>query len=285
VKKTLRIARFTLQEAISRRMILAGVLISVVYLVLFALAYNMAADVGEERITGARSRVLVGIAIASLTLFGLYVVNFLSGFLALFLSVGAISAEIDGGTLHALLARPIKRWQFLLGRWIAYAALMTVYVIVMSGLVMVISHAISGYEVPDPIRAMGLMIMASLFLLTLSMLGSTFLPTLANGVIVFTMLGLGWLGGIIEVLGGAIPNEGMMNLGTVVGILIPSDTLWRAASHYVQSSAVLAATQSARNILPLLANAPPTTALIVWGFLYPAILLVLAVRTFAKRDL
>ena len=59
---------------------------------------------------------------------GLYAVHFLSSFLALFLSVGAISSEIDSGTLHAVLARPIRRADVVVGRWLAYAGLIGVYV-------------------------------------------------------------------------------------------------------------------------------------------------------------
>src|SRR5229473_3311466 len=109
----------------SRRLVPAGVVVSLVYIVLFAIAYNFAQDRGAQAVTGQRSRVLVGVGMASLTLSGLYIVNLLSGFLALLLSVGAISAEVDSGTLHAVLARPIRRSQFLLGRWLAYALLIT----------------------------------------------------------------------------------------------------------------------------------------------------------------
>src|SRR5947209_119152 len=118
----------------SRRLIPAGVAVSIVYLVLFAVAYNFAQEKGVQVATGQRSRLLVGIGLASLTLSGLYIVNLLAGFLALFLSVGAISAEVDSGTLHALLARPMRRSHFLLGRWLAYAVIISVYVVAMGSL-------------------------------------------------------------------------------------------------------------------------------------------------------
>jgi hypothetical protein len=37
--------------------------------------------------------------------------------------------------------------------------------------------------------------------------------------------------------------------------------------------------------LPILANAPPTPALVVWGMLYLLILLSTAIYAFARRDL
>jgi ABC-type transport system involved in multi-copper enzyme maturation permease subunit len=285
VKKILRIARLTFKEAMSRRLVPAGIVVSLLYIVLFAVAYNFAQERGTQAITGQRSRLLVGVGLASLTLSGLYIVNLLSGFMALFLSVGAVSAEVDAGTLHALLARPMRRSQFLLGRWLAYAVMISVYVVAMGSLVLLVAAVIGDYQPPDPARALGLMVLAALFLLTLSLLGSTFLPTLTNGAVAFTLFGLGWLSGVIEVLGGMQQNEALLNLGASIALFIPSDALWRSASYFVQSASILAASSTLGAAMPLLANAPPTPALVVWGMLYPLILLGSATYVFSRRDL
>jgi ABC-type transport system involved in multi-copper enzyme maturation permease subunit len=285
MKKILRIARLTFKEAMSRRLVPAAIVVSLLYIVLFAVAYNFAQERGTQAITGQRSRLLVGVGLASLTLSGLYIVNLLSGFMALFLSVGAVSAEVDAGTLHALLARPMRRSQFLLGRWLAYAVMITVYVVAMGSLVLLVAAVIGDYQPPDPARALGLMVLAALFLLTLSLLGSTFLPTLTNGAVAFTLFGLGWLSGVIEVLGGMQQNEALLNLGTSIALFIPSDALWRSASYFVQSASILAASSTLGAAMPLLANAPPTPALVVWGMLYPLILLGSATYVFSRRDL
>src|SRR5919201_6940966 len=136
----LQIARFTLQEAVSRRLILAGVLISLGYIALFALGFHFAYDKSIETTTSTESRLSLGVAFALLTLFGVYVVNYLASFLALFLSVAAISGEIDSGTLHAVLARPVRRSEFLIGRWLGYAAILAVYIVAMTGLVLLIAR-------------------------------------------------------------------------------------------------------------------------------------------------
>src|SRR6185312_536582 len=96
-----QIARFTLQEAVSRRLILAGVLISLGYIGLYALGFHFAYDRSLENSQAPEARLSLGVAYATLTLFGVYVVNYLASFLALFLSVAAVSGEVDSGTLHA----------------------------------------------------------------------------------------------------------------------------------------------------------------------------------------
>jgi Cu-processing system permease protein len=287
----LEIARFTLLEAVSRRLVLAGVLISLAYIGLFALGFHFAYDKSIETTTSTESRLSLGVAFATLTLFGVYVVNYLASFLALFLSVAAISGEIDSGTLHAVLARPLRRSEFVVGRWLGYAVMLAVYIVAMTGLVLLIARLIAGYEVPDPVPALLLMLLEGVLLLTLSLFGSTLLPTLANGIVVFTLLGLAWLAGIIEFVGrllasapNATASDAMLNIGTAVSLVLPSDALWRGASYYLESPSLLVVVSAARGI-PFFSASPPATALVVWSVAYVAVVLGGAVLTFRRRDL
>ena len=279
------IARFTLQEAISRRLVLAGLVLSLLFLGLFAFGFSAL----YGRAQGAQSGMAPLLAAALLTLMGLYVVNFMAGFLALFLSVGSISGEIDAGTLHAVLARPIRRAEFVVGRWLAYVVLVGAYITLMAGLMLLFARLTAGYEVPDPPRALGLMVLNGVALLTLSLFGSTLLSTLANGVVVFTLFGLAWLAGIIELIGTALQNPGMANLGIAVSLLIPSDATWRGTSYYLQPEAMLAIHSRAAGDLPLplifAAGTPPTPAFVLWVLLYPFVFLAAATWAFSHRDL
>jgi Cu-processing system permease protein len=287
-----QIARFTLQEAISRRLILAGVVISLGYIGLFALGFHFAYDKSLENTTTTEQRLSIGVAFATLTLFGVYVVNYLASFLALFLSVAAISGEIDSGTLHAVLARPLRRSEFVIGRWLGYATIIAVYIVAMTGLVLLVARLIAGYEVPDPTPALLLMLLEGVLLLTLSLFGSTLMPTLANGVIVFTLLGLAWLAGIIEFVGRLLANapdstgsNAMLNIGTAVSLLLPSDALWRGASYYLESPSMLAVLGASRGGIPFFSTLPPPPAIVIWSLGYVVVILGGAVLAFRSRDL
>jgi ABC-type transport system involved in multi-copper enzyme maturation permease subunit len=288
----LAIARFTLQEAVSRRLILAGVLISLVFIGLFFVGFHFAYDRALDASTSAEARLSLGLAFAFLTLFGVYVVNYLASFLALFLSVAAVSGEIDSGTLHALLARPLRRSEFILGRWLGYACMLGIYIAAMTGLVLLIARLIAGYEVPDPAPALLLMLLEGVLLLTLSLFGSTILPTLANGIVVFTLLGLAWLGGLIEFVGRLLAvaedptaGETLLNIGTTVSLVLPSDALWRGASYYLESPSMLAALGTTRGSIPFFSTLPPTPALIGWAIGYVVVVLGGAILAFRARDL
>jgi hypothetical protein len=118
------------------------------------------------------------------------------------------------------------------------------------------------------------------------------MPTLANGVITFTLLGLAWLAGIIEFVGRLLSSApdstgatAMMNIGTAVSLLIPSDALWRGASFYLEPPTLLAAMGSTRAGLPFFAVAAPATPLILWSVGYVLVVLTCAVVAFSRRDL
>jgi Cu-processing system permease protein len=288
----LQIARFTLQEAVSRRLILAGVVISLGYVGLFALGFHFAYDRAVENTPDPETRLGLGIAFATLTLFGVYVVNYLASFLALFLSVGAVSGEIDSGTLHAVLARPLNRSEFVIGRWLGYVVMIAGYVVAMTGAILLVARLVAGYEVPDPGPALLLMLLESVLLLTVSLFGSTLMPTLANGVVVFTLVGLAWLAGIIEFVGRLLQSapdstggDALLNIGTTVSLLLPSDALWRGASYYLESPTLLAAMGASRGGIPFFSSTPPATALVVWAVGYVVVVLCAAVLAFGKRDL
>lgn len=279
----LPIARLTLQEVINRRLVLWCAVLSVAFLALFTAGFAfIRTRFASEPDPQDEFRVF---AATLVTVLGLYVVSFLASFLALFLSVGAVSSEADSGVLQAVLARPLRRRSWLLQRWGACAAIAMAYTVVMAGALLVIARIFAGYAPLDPARTIALIAAEAVLLLTLGMLGSTRLSTLANGVVVFSLFGLAWLAGIIEFVGEVIANRAMVNLGIAVSLFVPSDALWRGASYYAQSPGFITEALAQGGGLPFSATAPPSPALLWWSAAYVALLLVLAVRAFARRDL
>ncbi len=48
---------------------------------------------------------------------GLTAISVIGLFIAVFIGVGLVSKEMDKRTLYALLAKPVRRWEFLLGKF------------------------------------------------------------------------------------------------------------------------------------------------------------------------
>ena len=293
------VARWTVLEARRRRLVLAGVLLSVAFVVLFAVGFYLLyqtqeRDLAEAAASGMSPAQLDGreelLALSTiLVLLGLYGVQFLAALLGLFLGAASVSPEIDSGALHAVLARPLSRLQYLLGRFLALAGLLVAYVVAMSAALLLVARGVTGFQPGDATRVVGLMVLEVLILLAVSLLGSTVLPTLANGVVMLVLFGLAWLGGIIGFVATIPPgNELMANLGTAVSLLLPADAVWRGASFHVLPTSFLVAGSFANGEevgLPFGSTTPMAPAMLAWAIAYPVACLALAVAAFRRRDL
>jgi Cu-processing system permease protein len=292
------VARWTVLEARRRRLLLAGVILSVAFVALFAVGFALLyqdqqrarVEAGPAVVAGAPAAREELLAISTiLVVLGLYGVQFLAALLGLFLGVASVSPEIDSGALHAVLARPLSRLEYLLGRFLALAGLLTAYVVVMSGSLLAIARIVAGYQPGDVTRVVGLIVLQVLILLAVSLLGSTVLPTLANGVVMLVLFGLAWLGGIIAFAATIPPgNEFMANLGTAVSLLLPADAVWRGASYHVLPPSFLVASSFANGEevgIPFASTQPLAPAMLAWALAYPVACLTLAVAAFRRRDL
>jgi ABC-type transport system involved in multi-copper enzyme maturation permease subunit len=290
------VARWTLLEARRRRLLAAGMALSAAFIVLFAVGFTLLYH-AQQRGLASEQALPPGVDAGTelllmstiLVVLGLYGVQFLAVLLGLFLGVASVSPEIDSGALHAVLARPLSRLEYLLGRFLALAGLLTAYVVVMSSALLLTARIVAGYQPGNVPRAVALMLLQVLILLAVSLLGSTVLPTLANGVVMLALFGLAWLGGIIGFIGSLPPgNELMANLGTAVSLLLPADAVWRGASFHVLPPSLLAAqsiTGGQDFELPFGSTTPIAPAMLAWALAYPVACLALAVAAFRRRDL
>ncbi|MCL4533534.1 MAG: ABC transporter permease [Bacteroidetes bacterium] len=282
----LLIARLTLKEAARKRLLALAVAGGALFLVLFGVGFALLLGQIKAEAARAGGGAPPFMLTAMMMVMGFYFLNVLAGVSAIFVSVNAISGELDSGTIHALVARPLRRRDIILGKWLGYALVLTAYVVAMSTGLMAIIYLTSGTLPPAPLATIGLMVWVALLLLTLSILGGTFLSALANGVGLFLLYGLAWLAGVIEGLGGLVHNSTMVHIGIAVSLLVPSDALWQAASYYLQSPSILMlASTSASGLFPFGSSAPPAGTMLVYTTIYTLAALGLAVLVFSRRDM
>ena len=278
----LTVARFTFREAVRKKVLLGAGVLSLGFLGLYALGAFLAyGDFARENLARARAVDLQPTIATALGLAGLYVVNFLAGALAIFTAVGTIAGEIDSGTLHAILPKPIRRWQVLLGKWLGYAVMLVSYLALMSAGVVLIIYYSWGVLLQQPVLGVAVMALCALLLLSLTILGSTIFTTLANGIVVFMLYGVGLMGGFVEQIGSVLRNETMVNIGIVSSLIIPSDVLWKMASYSMQTRDMIAQAV----VTPFFGGSPPSPAMIAYAIAYTAAAVVLAVVVFDRRDL
>src|ERR1700680_4712422 len=128
---TLVVARLTIREAARRRLLLALVVLTLVVIALTAWGFQHL-----TALTGADGRPLPAAETRLGTSQVLILVEFMfSGVLALSAVVVAapsISGDVESGVSLAMLARPLARYQVVLGKWLGLAALILVYTVASS---------------------------------------------------------------------------------------------------------------------------------------------------------
>jgi len=280
---TLVIARLTFFEASRRKILLAALLLGLLFLLVYGLGFHFILRDIEANFSDRRLLELNQIR-NFLLMAGMYVINFLTAIMTVLTSVDTLSGEIASGTIHTLLAKPIRRWEIVAGKWLGFAGMLTLYLLMMGGGVMAIVYLRSGYSVPHPLAALGLIWLNALLLLSVSLLGGASLSTLANGVLVFGLFGVAFIGGWIEQIGGIIPNlsasKTAINIGILTSLILPSEALWKRAAYEMQSP--LAA---ALGFSPFTASSYPSTFMILYAAGYLLAALALAVQKFKRRDL
>jgi ABC-type transport system involved in multi-copper enzyme maturation permease subunit len=276
---TLVIARLTFREAGRRKILLAALLLGLAYLVIYGLGfYFVDQDVNSSQF-GPGLLELNQIH-NFLFMAGLYVVNFLTVMMAVLTSVDTLSGEIASGTIQTLVSKPVQRWEIVFGKWLGFAGMLTFYLLLMAGGTIGLVYTISGYVAPNVLRGLGLLWMNAVLLLGVSLAGGAVLSTLANGVLVFGMFGIAFIGGWIEQIGSFIQNQTAVNVGIISSLLIPSEALWKRAAFEMQSPMV-----SALGFSPFTSASMPSTLMVGYGVVYAVLALLLAIMLFNRRDL
>ena len=276
---TLVIARLTFREAGRRKILLAALVLGLIYLAIYAVGFYY---VDQET---TRSQFGPGLLELNqirnfLFMAGLYVVNFLTAMMAVLTSVDTLSGEIASGTIHTLVSKPVQRWEIVFGKWLGFAGMLTLYLLLMAGGTIGLVYIISGYLAPNVLRGLGLLWMNAMLLLGVSLAGGAILSTLANGVLVFGLFGIAFIGGWIEQIGSFIQNQTAVNVGIISSLIIPSEALWKRAAFEMQSPLV-----AALGFSPFTAASMPSLLMVLYGMVYAVLALLLAISLFNRRDL
>ncbi|MEZ5366301.1 MAG: ABC transporter permease subunit [Bryobacterales bacterium] len=264
----------TLREASRRRILSMGVLIGLAMLLLFGVAlYFISRETPPNAIIAKElSKMFLVI--------GMYPFNMLVAMVAVFGSADTLAGEIRSGVVQTMASKPIHRGQIVLGKWLAYAALLGGYLLLLTGGQTAVVYALRGFYPPRFPAAFGFMWLEALLLLSVTMWASSRLSTLAAGVVAIGLHGLAFLGGWIEEIGHVAGNNSAEMVGVVASVVFPSEALWRRAAYELQQPIVVSVIGT-----PFGARVVPSDWMAVYAALYAAFALAMAVRSFSRRDL
>ena len=280
---TFIITRLTFLEAVRRKIALAAFLLGVAFLILYGLGfYFITREATFGNLASPTEQLFRNQAYGFLANAGLYAVNFLTLAMGALVSADTLAGEIDSGTIQALVTKPVRRAEIVFGKWLGFASLLAVYLLLMGGGVILLVFLLSGYRVPNPLAGMGIVYLESLLFMTITLLCSSVISTLATGGTVFGLYGVAFIGGWVEQFGSLLKNQTAMNVGILSSLIMPSEALFRRAAYEMTSPAARALGIS---FGPSFVVSLPSTAMIVYAAVYLVAALALAVRQFAQRDL
>lgn len=281
------IARLTVQESSRRRLLLALLVLTLIVVGFSAWGFHKITTV-----TRSDGTPLPPDQVALITSQLLIVVTFMfSGVLALSAAVVAgplISGEVESGLLLSMLARPLRRSEVVIGKWLGLAILVTVYAAGSATLELIAVDWATGYLPPHPVELAVFVAAEGLILLSLGLMLSTRLSGITAGVIALVAWLMAWIAGVVGDIGTGLQNQALENVGVISHVLLPTDGLWRGAIYAMEPDTYLAALRAAGTFgraNPFAAVDPPPTAFLIWVVVWFAGALALSVWSFRTREI
>jgi len=207
---------------------------------------------------------LVNLGLTAISLFGVVI--------AIFIGIGLVAKEIDKQTLYTVLSRPVRRWEFILGKFAGLGGTLMVNTFFMAiGFFLALLLVSHGVSLSDGglVVAIYFIVLQFLIITALALLFSSFSSPLLSAVFAFAIFVVGSLAE--DLRGFAAMTRGMER------------ALATAAAYTVPNFAAL-------NVIAQAAHQQPIPARLVlyntlYALLYVAAALSGAILIFERRDL
>ncbi|HZQ68849.1 MAG TPA: ABC transporter permease [Terriglobales bacterium] len=178
ITRIANIASNTFREAVRDRVLYN--------LIAFALLLSGAAILVGQISIDIERLVVVNLGLTAVSLFGVVI--------AIFIGIGLVSKEIEKRTLYTMLSRPVRRWEFIVGKFLGLAGTLTVNTFFMAigvfGALLYVSH---HFRAGDAwvLVALYFIVLQFLIVTALALLFSSFSSPLLSAVFAFSLFIIG----------------------------------------------------------------------------------------------
>lgn len=155
-------------------------------LIAFALLLSGAAILVGQISIDIEKLVVINLGLTAVTLFGVVI--------AIFIGIGLVSKEIEKRTLYTVLSRPVRRWEFIVGKFFGLAGTLVVNTFFMAiGVFAALLYVAQHYHKPDAwiLVALYFIILQFLIICSLALLFSSFSSPLLSAVFAFSLFVIG----------------------------------------------------------------------------------------------
>jgi len=176
--RILHIATNTFREAVRDRVLYN--------LIAFALLMTGAAVLVGQISIGIERLVVVNLGLTAVSLFGLVI--------AIFIGIGLVSKEIDKRTLYTVLSRPVRRWEFIAGKFFGLAGTLVVNTFFMAigvfAALFYVAHALHFADL-HVLIALYFIVLEFVIITALALFFSAFSSPLLSAVFTFALFVIG----------------------------------------------------------------------------------------------
>lgn len=176
LRRIFSVARNTFREAVRDRVLYN--------LVLFVLLITAAAIFLGDLTAGQEARVIVDMGLSAALVFG--------AFIAIFVGVGLVSKEIEKRTVYAIFSKPVRRGEFIVGKYLGLCLTLLVNVIVMgAGISLALWYVHGGRFIVSIWCALGLIFLELMVLTAAAILFSSFSSPALSALLAFFIFVIG----------------------------------------------------------------------------------------------
>src|SRR5467141_3238981 len=168
------IASNTFREAIRDRVLYN--------LIAFALLLSGAAIFVGQISIEIEKLVVINLGLTAVSLFGVVI--------AIFIGIGLVSKEIDKRTLYTMLSRPVRRWEFVVGKFFGLTGTLVVNTFLMAiGVFLALLYVAHRFERADLgiLTALYFIVLQFLIVCSLALFFSSFSTPLMSAVFTFAL--------------------------------------------------------------------------------------------------
>lgn len=282
----LAIAWLTMREIARRRLFIALVLVTAAAVGLSGWGFAQVA--GFHPAGRAPTQLELDSIDSQLLILVTFMFSFILALGAAFIAAPMVAEDVESGVVLAMLARPLRRSELLLGKWLGIVVLVTAYAVLSGAVELAVVGLTAGYLPPHPTEAVLFLVGEAIVLLTLTGALATRLAAMTSAIVALVLFGLAWMGDIVGGIGVAIGNPTVQRVGELSRYVLPTDGLWRGTIYFLEPIEVLigglGGGQAAR-AYPFYEPAPPPASYVWWAVGWVVVVLAAGVLSFRRREL
>jgi len=278
------IARLTIGEAARRRVLWVLVVLALIAVGLTGWGVERLVALARENGAGELE---IRLGVSQVLIFIAFQFGFVLAMTAAFLGSPAIASDLESGVALALLARPLRRSSYLLGRWLGLAVVVVAYAVLSAALAIGVVGLVSGYVPPNPLVPVAFLAGQAVVLLSLTLALSTKLPPIGGGAVAVVAFGLAWFAGVLGGVGRALGADTLTSIAEATRLFLPTDGLWRGVVYGLEPPFIVGIVggEGFAEGNPFFASSPPPIAFLVWCIAWVVLVLGLAIVALRRREL